>query len=67
MILTSNLEFGFLKSIFENPKSDFLIPLEYHFETPKFEFNDVENPQIYIFASKFKFFFLDQNLDFELG
>ena len=40
--------------------------LEYHFETIKFEISDVENPKIYIFASKFKFFF-DQNLDFVLG
>ena len=47
-------------------KSVFLIPLESHFETPKFEFSDIENPKILIFASKFKFFF-DQNLDFVLG
>ena len=42
------------------------IPLEFRFETPKFEFSDVENPQIDIFAPKIKFFF-DQNLDFVLG
>ena len=42
------------------------IPLESHFENLKFEFGDIENPQILIFASKFKFFF-DQNLDFALG
>ena len=43
-----------------------LIPLEFRFGTPKSEFSDVENPQIYIFTSKFQFFFY-QNLDFVLG
>ena len=47
-------------------KSVFSIPLESPFETPKFEFSDVENPQILIVASKFKFFFY-QNLDFLLS
>ena len=47
-------------------KSISLISLEFRFETPKFEFSDVENHRIYIFASKFKFFFC-QNLDFVLG
>ena len=47
-------------------KSISLVPLEFRFETPKFEIANIENPQILIFASKFKFFF-DQNLDFVLG
>ena len=42
------------------------IPLESHFETLKFGFSDIENPQILIFASKYQFFFY-QNLDFVLG
>ena len=44
----------------------FPIPLESHFEAQKFDIADVENPKIYIFASKFQFFFY-QNLDFVLG
>ena len=52
--------------IFKIPKSFSSIPLEFRFEAPKFEFSAVENPQIYIFASKFKYFF-NQNLDFVLG
>ena len=47
-------------------KSISLIPLEFRFGTPKSEFSDVENPQIYIFTSKFKFFFYT-NLDLVLG
>ena len=42
--LDCDFEFSIQKSIFENSKSLSSIPLEYHFETPKFEFSDVENP-----------------------
>ena len=47
-------------------KSFSSIPFEFRFETPQFEIAVVENPEILIFDSKFKFFF-DQNLDFVLG
>ena len=66
MISISNLGFGIMKSIFKNPKSVSPFSLESCFETSKLKFSDVENPEILIFASKFKFFF-DQNLDFVLG
>ena len=52
--------------IFKIPKSFSLISFESQFETPKFEISDFENPEILIFASKFKLFF-DQKLDFVLG
>ena len=58
--------FGTMNSISKTSQSISLIPFEFRFEIPKFEFSDVENPKILIFASKFKFFF-DQNLDFVLG
>ena len=59
-----NFEAGNL--IFKIPKSSSLISLESQFETIKFEFSDLKNPEILIFASKLNFFF-DQNLDFVLG
>ena len=51
----SILNFGAGKLISKIWKSFSSIPLECHFETPKFEFSDVENPQFYIAASKFWF------------
>ena len=62
----SILNFGAGNLVFKIPKSFCLISFESQFETSKFKFSDVENPQIFIFAVKFKFFF-DQNLDFVLG
>ena len=59
------LSFGGRNFISKFWKSFSLIPLESHFETIKFEFSDLQNPQIYIFAAKLKFFFY-QNLDFVL-
>ena len=46
-------KFNFENFIFESIS---LFPLEFRFETPKFELGDVEKPQIYFFAPKFKFF-----------
>ena len=60
------LKFRAQNLISQNPKLISAIPLESHFETQKFEFSDLENPEIYCFAPKFKFFF-DQNFDFVLG
>ena len=63
-----DIEFGVwvLKIHFEKSKIVFLIPLETHFETIKFEFSVIDLPLISFFAPKFKIFF-DQNLDFALG
>ena len=55
----SDYDFEFLGQKFdcENFKIGFLIHLESHFETPTFEFSDIENPKICFFSPKFKFFF----------
>ena len=56
-----NLKFGFdfeflsQKFDFENPKSTSPIPFEFRFGTSKFEISDIENPESFIFTSKFLF------------
>ena len=55
--LQFDYDFQFLgrKFVFKIPKSFSLISLEFQFEAIKFEISSVENPHIFIFASKFSF------------